>query len=294
MQMQMTQWLTGFSLFAGQTLFGFIAVLALFRLLPRRRPRWTHIVKLDWQHQQLPDRWLQRLQLARDQSSFTERETLLAGCGLTADAAWYIAGRRILLVVLPLVMLGVLGLQLKQGRAELLSIGLVVMIAALYADLPWLRSIRKLRAYRITKEIYIMSNQLLYLAESSLHIHTKLTRCVPYTRVLRGEMDRLLTEWYHDAEQALRRFKHRIGTDDGMSFAETIDSLRLHESPEYYELLRERIQDYKEKLELAKESRKETASYGLFIIAGIPILYTFQVFIYPWIREGQKLFESLG
>ncbi|MNG35727.1 hypothetical protein D3C84_1225380 [compost metagenome] len=59
-------------------------------------------------------------------------------------------------------------------------------------------------------------------------------------------------------------------------------------------LLRQRIQDYKEKLEMAKESRKETTSYFLFVIAGIPILYTFQVFIYPWVREGQLLFQSLG
>lgn len=75
---------------------------------------------------------------------------------------------------------------------------------------------------------------------------------------------------------------------------ETLDALRLHESPEYYELLRVRIADYKEKIELAKESRKESTSYFLFVIAGIPILYTFQIFIYPWVREGQKLFQSLS
>ena len=146
----------------------------------------------------------------------------------------------------------------------------------------------------MTKEIFIVSNQLLYLAGSSLHIHTKLMRCLPFTRTMRGDFQMLLGEWYHDAEGALRRFKLRLGTEEGLSFVETIDSLRLHESEHYYELLRERINDYKEKLELLKDSRKESTSYVLFVLAGIPILYTFQIFIYPWVREGQKLFSSLN
>jgi hypothetical protein len=104
----------------------------------------------------------------------------------------------------------------------------------------------------------------------------------------------MLGEWYHDSEGALRRFKLRLGTEEGVSFAETIDSLRMHEDEQFYELLRERIHDYKEKLEFAKESHKESASYLLFILAGIPIMYTFSVFIYPWVREGQKLFDTLN
>ncbi|CAM3324225.1 hypothetical protein PALU110988_16240 [Paenibacillus lupini] len=278
---------------AGEFIFGFIGAYMILRSLPRRRPRWFHLESLDWRTNEMPDKWLKRLRLSREQESYIKRASLLAGCGITADAAWYTAVRRGLLILLPAFAAVYAALRIQQG-AWLFYTFLLVVFILLYWDLPWLRSIRRVRAQRITKEIYLISNQLLYLSESTLHIHSKLTRCVPFTRTLRGDLQRLLAEWYHDAEQALRRFKHRIGTDDGMSFVETIDSLRLHESPEYYRLLRERIQDYKEKIELAKESRKESTSYFLFVIAGIPILYTFQIFIYPWVQEGRKLFESLG
>ncbi|MUT68635.1 hypothetical protein GOM71_22345 [Paenibacillus sp. NEAU-GSW1] len=289
------EWMIRAAIVAGQLVFGFAGAYALIRLLPQRRPRWTHLLPPDWQQRRMSERALRTLRLSRDQSAFAERETLLAGCGIAADAAWYMAARRVLLIVLPLALAGLLTYRVLHGTGSWLPSAVPsALFIALYGDVPWLRSVRKLRAQRITKEVFVMSNQLLYLAESSLHIHAKLFRCVPYTRTLRGDLERLLAEWYHDAEKALYRFKHRIGTDDGMSFAETIDSLRLDESAEYYELLRERIQDYKEKLELAKESRKETASYALFMLAGIPILYTFQVFIYPWVQEGQKLFDTLG
>lgn len=278
---------------AGEFIFGFIGAYMILRSLPRRRPRWFHLESTDWRTNEMPDKWLKRLRLSREQESYIERASLLAGCGITADVAWYTAVRRGLLILLPAFAAVYAALRIQQG-AWLFYTFLLVVFILLYWDLPWLRSIRRVRAQRITKEIYLISNQLLYLSESTLHIHSKLTRCVPFTRTLRGDLQRLLAEWYHDAEQALRRFKHRIGTDDGMSFVETIDSLRLHESPEYYRLLRERIQDYKEKIELAKESRKESTSYFLFVIAGIPILYTFQIFIYPWVQEGRKLFESLG
>lgn len=107
-------------------------------------------------------------------------------------------------------------------------------------------------------------------------------------------MQWLLNEWYEDAGEALNRFKHRIGTDEGYSFAETLDALRLHDSEPYYDLLRQRIRDYKEKMELHRESRKETTSYVLFVMAGVPILNTFRVFLYPWVAEGRRLFEMLN
>ncbi|MFF2483270.1 hypothetical protein [Paenibacillus sp. NPDC058071] len=280
---------------AGQGLFAFLAVYMLLRLLPKRKPRWFHLQVSDWQEKRAPERLLRVLRLDRDRSSFQEREALLAGCGWTADSAWYTGARKLLLVLVPIADLAVMLIRWRTGAGSLTAGALLLAIyMGCLTDLSWLKSIRKLRSYRITREIYMMSNQLLYLADSPLNIHTKLSRCIPYTRTLRNDLEKLLAEWYHDAEQALRSFKRRIGTDEGMSFVETVDSIRLHESEAYYQLLRERIQDYKEKLELAKESRKESASYLLFMLAGIPILYTFQVFIYPWVREGQKLFESLG
>jgi uncharacterized membrane protein YdbT with pleckstrin-like domain len=68
----------------------------------------------------------------------------------------------------------------------------------------------------------------------------------------------------------------------------------MSESEEIYEMLREVVRDYKAQIELAKDSRKETTSYLLFVLAGIPILYTFQIFLYPWVQEAAKLFDALN
>ncbi|MEK3882481.1 hypothetical protein [Paenibacillus sp. PL2-23] len=252
---------------------------------------------MAWRKTEAPARLLRLFGVHREGAAYQERELLLAGCGFTGDAAWYSLARRAAIAV----CLAVAGLSAYLLQDRLLSIAMqllggVPLLAAvlLKLDRVWLRSLRKLRSLQLTKEIYVISNQLLYLSDSTLNIHTKLMRCIPYTKVMRGDMERLLAEWYHDSAVALREFKLRIGTEDGMSFVETIDAIRQHESSQYYELLRVRISDYKDKLELAKESRKESTSYMLFVIAGIPILYTFQVFIYPWVQEGQKLFQSLG
>ncbi|MGG4035408.1 hypothetical protein ABEV74_17100 [Paenibacillus cisolokensis] len=282
---------------AGQYLFAFLAMLFLLRMLPKRLPRWTHLSGAERYGRAVSDRWLRAFGIERDKPAFAEREALLAGCGYTGDAAVYVLARRVIVVTAPAVAAAYVLLDLdawiRLSPFAVLS-GLAVLYGAALWDRIWLRSLSRLRAQRIMKEIYVVSNQLLYLSGSSLHIHAKLMRCLPFTHALRGDMQRLLAEWYHDAEEALRRFKRRIGTDEGVSFVETIDSLRLHDSEDYYRLLRERIQDYKDKLEFAKESRKESASYVLFVLAGIPILYTFQVFIYPWVQEGQKLFSSLN
>jgi len=280
---------------AGQYIVGFILVFFLLRLMVERRPRFAHLLVARWTDSQTPDRLLRLVRSQRDAPSFQERERLLAGCGFTWDAAWYVGIRRGMLALTPLWAAGAYGLtQLGDLPPFTGPILFIVFMIVLFTDQVWLGAYRKARAERMTKEIYVVSNQLLYLAGSALHVHAKLMRCLPYTRTMRADLQLLLGEWYHDAEAALQRFKLRIGTEEGLSFAETIDSLRLHENDRYYELLRERIQDYKEKLELAKESRKESTSYILFVLAGIPILYTFQIFIYPWVREGQKLFESLN
>lgn len=282
---------------AGQYAIGFVFAAALLRLLLERRPRWAHLAALRLNNKRVPDRLVQFMRIDRLAPSFKERERLLAGCGYTGDAALYVTARRLFFYALPLSAAAAYGLaRMLQGSIPPVAAPLALAAAFLLLlwDHAWLEAIRRARAERMTKEIYMVSNQLLYLAGSSLHIHTKLMRSVPFTRVMRADLQILLGEWYHDAEGALRRFKLRLGTEEGLSFVETVDSLRLHESEHYYELLRERIQDYKEKLELTKESRKESTSYLLFVIAGIPILYTFQIFIYPWVREGQQLFSSLN
>lgn len=296
----MSQWVQqvmSIVMLAGQLVFGAIAIYAILQLWPRRINRWKHLTLLSWRTKQAQDSWLRMLHVKRDSSSFLERELLLAGCGITGDAAWYMLARKVLFTIISLMIVAVLALH--EPLSSYISLTyfipcLFIILLFLYIDLVWLRSIRKVRALQMTKEIFIVSKQLLYLSDSSLHIHTKLLRCVPFTRLMRSDLERLLAEWYHDAGEALQRFKLRLGTEEGLSFVETLDSLRLHESQQYYELLRARIEDYKEKIELAKESRKESTSYFLFVIAGIPILYTFQVFIYPWVSEAQKLFQSLN
>ncbi|WP_240647648.1 hypothetical protein [Paenibacillus nanensis] len=296
----MMQWVTALTsagAAAGQFLFAAAGIYALLQLMPRRPARWKRLAFLSWRQKAAPDAWIKAFGIRKDSAAYQERELLLAGCGVTADAAWYMIARRFGIVIC--VITALIAAAIFDNNWMLLSMqamgGIPILLAAgLKADRIWLRAARKMRAHQLTKEIYVISNQLLYLADSALNIHTKLMRCVPYTRVMRGDLERLLAEWYHDPVLALRGFKLRVGTDEGMSFVETIDALRQHESGQYYDILRVRISDYKEKLELAKESRKESTSYVLFVIAGVPILYTFQVFIYPWVREGQKLFQSLG
>lgn len=296
----MMQWVTAFTAAgsaAGQFIFAAVGIFALLRLLPKRPARWKRLAFLSWRRNTVPEGWLKAFGIKKENAAYRERELLLAGCGVTADAAWYMTARRLGIVLC--LMTALLAAIIFDNNWMLLSMqvlgGVPILLAAsLKVDRIWLRAARKMRAHQLTKEIYIISNQLLYLSESALNIHAKLMRCIPYTRVMRGDLERLLAEWYHDPVLALQAFKMRVGTDEGMSFVETIDALRQHESGQYYEILRIRISDYKEKLELAKESRKESTSYVLFVVAGIPILYTFQVFIYPWVREGQKLFQSLG
>lgn len=288
----------GLALMAGQCVFGAVFFYILLQLWPERPARWKHLsVVSAWRTRMVPDNWLRFFFISRKRESFLEREILLAGCGVTADAAWYMLAYRLLVCAMGSLIAGVaIWHKWLNAYVPVSYIGPFLLLAMLliHLDLLWLRSIRKMRALQVTKEIFAVSKQLIYLSDSSLHIHAKLQRCVPFTRVIRFELNQLLAEWYHDAGGALQRFKQRLGTEEGLSFVETLDALRLHESHQYYELIRTRIEDYKEKIELAKESRKESTSYLLFIIAGIPILYTFQIFIYPWVREGQKLFQSLN
>lgn len=282
---------------AAQFILLFIALYMLLQLLPKRKPRWQHLSSLNWLTTTVSDRWLKRLRLSRSDASYVEREALLSGCGVEGDPALYMVIRQTALtIVLPVAAAVVIYWRLKadDGPFVLVLGGMAIVYMLLYFDLPWLRSVHRMRSHRITKDVFQISNQLLYFAGSNLHLHTKLSRCVPFATVVQGDLQRLLAEWYHDAEEALRRFKQRLGTDDGASFVETLDSLRLHDNEEFYKLLRQRIQDYKEKLELAKESRKETTSYVLFTVAGLPIMYMFEVFLYPWVREGQQLFQSLN
>lgn len=145
----------------------------------------------------------------------------------------------------------------------------------------------------LVNEIYTLCKQLLYYSSSKSNLHHRLRKCTAHTQRIRKEWLLLIHEWYEDPEKALHRFADRLGTPEAYRLSQTLNAIRLFEHDSYYKLLHERVQDYKEKIELYKEGRKETTSYVLFVLAGIPILYTFRLFIHPWVSEGQRLFELL-
>ncbi len=223
---------------------------------------------------------------------------LLAGCGIRIPPEAYLSYRRSLLFLLPVVGLGVYLTGEKGFISPLLCfnflLGLMAVVGLAACDRMWLQSFRRYRKDRIRREIVAVSSQLLYYMGSRMNLHGKLMKCLSLTRHIRNEMGLLLNEWYHDADTALKRFKERLGTDEAYGFAESMRSLRLNESEEIYDMLREVVRDYKAQIELAKDSRKETTSYLLFVLAGIPILYTFQIFLYPWVQEASKLFDALN
>jgi hypothetical protein len=236
--------------------------------------------------------------ISEDREGVQLRIQLLKACGFPLDAMFYLIWKRCAVLLSLLIGAGSLMLAKRGVLAETLAIyiGLAAAIVLILAacDKTLLEAARIRRARKIVREVYVVSHQLLYYNGSRMNLHTKLTRCLPLTRYIRNEFQLLLNEWYYNADAALQRFKDRLGTEEAHSFAETLNSLRMHECNSYYNLLKQRIDDYKEKLDLAKESRKETTSYLLFVLAGIPILNTFRVFIYPWVTEGQKLFQTLN
>jgi hypothetical protein len=275
----------------------FVGVTVIMRLSLVSRNRWRIHLR-GWRERRTPRWWLRLWRADKESVSLQERRMLLAGCGIRYPPEAYLAYRRCLLFVLPFLSLAVYAIADKGIMPSMLSwnvlIGLLLVLMLAACDRMWLHSIRRYRTDRIRSEIVAVSSQLLYYTGSRLHLHGKLMKCLPLTRHIRGEMGMLLNEWYHDADTALKRFKERLGTDEAYGFAESMRSLRLNESQEIYDLLREVVRDYKAQIELAKDGRKETTSYLLFVLAGIPILYTFQIFLYPWVQEAAKLFDALN
>jgi len=281
----------------------FVLVFVLFRhalrLLPegtaRRRVR---AISTSFVSNRVPEAVRAMLLIRKNTTKMNELKGLLVGSGIAVEPVLFEAVRRLGVALAAFV--GALGYFALRAPALTLYIQpAFVIVASLVVLVPLLgykvvlQSLKRQRSNRIVKEIYVLSNQLLYYSTSKMNLHAKLTRTVPFTRTIRPALQMLLNEWYQDAESALKQFKLRLGTDEAYGFAETLNSLRLGENGSYYALLRERIDDYKTKIELQKESRKETVSYVLFVLAGLPILNTFRLFVYPWVMEGQKLFQAL-
>lgn len=271
----------------------------LLSLIPmKRRQRTIQLMLSGWRKWQPNEQLLRIFRIDAKKESDSNLSVLWSGCGFDFPFLGYLIIRKILLwtsyilLACGAIAIGIIRIHLDNWLLVVISIQIVVVIF-FQSDPYWLRAYRQLRAVAITREIYAISGQLLYFAESSLHIHSKLRKCLPYSRLLRRDLEILLADWYHNPATALQALKQRIGTEEGISFIDTIDALRQHNHEHFYELLRTRLQDYKEKLELAKEGRKETTSYLLFVISGIPILYTFQVFIHPWVQEVNKLLSVM-
>lgn len=273
---------------------GFAAILGA---AVTRRNRWR-ISKKGWRERSVPPWFLKLWHADRESVALQERRIWLSGCGLGMDPRIYLACRRMTIGVLTSVSV-LLWASSAMGGFRIPGAGIAALLAALlaiaaYGDGIVLNALRQYRTDRIRRELMAVGRQLLYYTGSRLHLHGKLMRCLPLTRMIRPELVLMLNEWYHDPDRALHRFKERLGTDEAYSFAESVRSLRQYESEDVYDLLRAMVQEYKARIELARESRKETASYVLFVLAGVPIMYTFQVFLYPWVQEAAMLFDALN
>lgn len=270
----------------------FSAFFFLLRGCTYRHKRWkTYDLHFFLMKESKTSRWEQIIVRFYPKFTLDRYQQLLNGCGWPLRAEVYV-----LLKCLGIWISASIILFLWIAEHTLVSfktLGFIILILVLFSDKWILNKTRQRRSENIAREIFEVSYHLLYYQGSKLNIHTKLMRCLPMTRVLRKEMQLLLNEWYEHAELALKRFRQRVGTEEAHSFAETIETLYVKDDGEYYELLRQRVADFKQKMALIQESRSESHSYILFILAGIPLLNTFRVFIYPWVEEGLKLFETL-
>lgn len=275
-------------------LFGlsFCVFFFLFFSMTYRRRRWR---KYDLRHFFTDEQHASRMEKAvakfYKQAKIDEYRQLLAGCGIPLQPAVYLLIKNGCLVICGIGWL----VNYALGQSVFTwGAAAVYAFAAMFLLDRWIMDkLSRHRSDRIAREIYLVSYHLLYYQGSKLNIHAKLRRCMPQTRMIRKEMQLLLNEWYEHAETALLRFRERLGTEEACSFAETIESLIAKDDQEYYDLLRQRVADYKQKMAMVQESRTETHSYVLFVLAGIPLLNTFRVFIYPWVEEGMRLFQTL-
>jgi hypothetical protein len=266
--------------------------------VPIRKKRWRSLqVKRSLQETKLPS-WMY-VCLGLSAKIVEEKRQLLLGCGFWMNAALYEGVRRMLIGGALLIgTAGYLALEYPMLTFHIqpiyVMLGSVCILIFLFFDKKVLAQLKEKRAHRIVREIYVISHHLLYYNDSGLNLHAKLSLCVSQTHSIRTHFQLLLNEWYQGSEAAILQFKTRLGTEEAHSFGETLNALRLNEHGSYYELLKQRIQDYKEKMELVRDSKKETVSYVLFVLAGLPILNTFRVFMYPWIAEGQRLFNAIN
>ncbi|MFD2672528.1 hypothetical protein [Marinicrinis sediminis] len=231
--------------------------------------------------------------------SSEELQFLLRGAGIRLHVVSYQLYKRVVQIVAVLPSAALILLHTESwglSRTEELAVHLLAIIVLLstWLDRWMLESMKKRRSMKIARELHQVSQHLLYYEGSKLHLHTKLMRCTSFTTIIRNEWHQLLNDWYYSAEDAMTRFKRQLGTNEAYQFTETLKAMYIQDSQLFYQLLRERIEDTKEKGILQQDEEKEAKSYVLFVLAGLPILNTFRIFLYPWVQEGQRILNSLN
>ncbi|MEY4479633.1 MAG: hypothetical protein RLZZ267_311 [Bacillota bacterium] len=157
-----------------------------------------------------------------------------------------------------------------------------------------LKLFEKRRQARQVNELIIMIRQLLYFRDIPINLHAKLRKCVPVVRVIRSDLMKLCTEWYEDPEKAIQLFRYRVNNQHAEGVCDTLISIFQYEHEDYYTHLESRMNQLKQVQKQNKETRKESRSYVLFILSGLPLIHSFQIFIYPWLIEGNQLFDQLN
>jgi hypothetical protein len=138
-----------------------------------------------------------------------------------------------------------------------------------------------------------LARQLLYFKQMPINLHTKLQKCIPVVSTIQPQLIKLVADWYEDPKQAIVLFKARLNHEHADGICETLFSIFQYEHADYYFHLESRMNELKQLQKQRKESKKEKRMYVLFVLAGIPMLQTFQVFIYPWVIQGSLLFDQL-
>ena len=280
---------------------GLVLACVLFFLALAKRTN-TDSTRLVWkklstfkQEADPPRIWLKLFFIPPHHPPSTRRTSVLQA-GIPLSYSYYLLLYRASLVICITFLTILVGFSFiyKAPILTLLIISHIVLLLMLLNERWWLKLWVRRRQKQIIYDLFQLSYHLLYFADSHMTIYSKLKRCLPYTTALRRDVELLLMEWTQDADYALKRFKERLACHEAVSFIDTIQALKQHQDDTFYLLLRERIEEYKTHLDLENESKKETSSYVLFVLAGIPILYTFQVFIYPWVKEVQSLLLHLN
>jgi hypothetical protein len=152
----------------------------------------------------------------------------------------------------------------------------------------------KKRQDRQVNDFIVMIRQLLYFRHIPINLHAKLRKCVPVVKVIRSDLMQLCTEWYEDPEKAIQLFKHRLNNQHAEGMCDTLISIFQYEHEDYYTHLESRMNQLKQVQKQNKEAKKESRSYVLFVLSGLPLIHSFQIFIYPWLIEGNQLFDQLN